>query len=359
MTLSPQLSVVLNWLRFLAAFIVVLGHSNKLAFGSLGEGIGKYGHTMVILFFVMSGFIVSRTTMDAKLDLCRYLILRSSRVLIVAIPALFFSWSASYFLVTLEAQSVYKDETLYSPGWIDILRNMFFLDHVWVLGRGVSLNPPYWSLTYEVWYYLLFAVMFFLRGLPRVWIGMGIVLLSGPALWVLMPTWFLGVLLCFVPRITYFETRGKLALLAVAVSVPIIIVEFGIDLVVQKWIASHVPFVWRLAFSTKFLTDFVIALAFFVSFLVLGSLNFKVAPSVVRLGSFLAGFSFTLYLFHEPMLRILSFCANGYMFSVAEHLLVIFFTVFLCWWISLFTERKTSLVRSYMERLSTSSLGNK
>ena len=351
MLLSIQLSAVLNWLRFTAALIVVLGHTNTLEIGAMGTGFGNYSHTMVILFFVMSGFIITRTTIDANLDFRKYMILRSSRVLIVAIPALLFSYLASGFLIYWIGSSGYKDEALYSPGPIDIFLNVLFLDHVWTLGRGVSLNPPFWSLTYEVWYYILFSILYFFRGWSRFLVGSILVVSMGPALLALMPVWFLGVLLCYMPKFLPFEKWIGVVVLCVMAIIPVCIVEYGVDLTVQNWIANQFPEVWRLGPSTKFLTDYLIGWSFFVLFWVVGSRNFNVNPIFVRWGVILAGFSFTLYLFHDPILRVLKFLGDGYAFSPWEHFLVILGTVILCWLISLGTESKTVQVRRYIERL--------
>ena len=317
----------------------------------MGADVGSYSHTMVILFFVISGFIISRTTIDANLDFRKYMVLRSSRVFVVAIPALVFSYLASGFLIYWIGGSGYIDETLYFPGLTDIFLNVLFLDHVWTLGRGVPLNPPFWSLTYEVWYYILFSILYFFRGWSRFLTGFILVVSMGPALLALMPVWFLGVLLCYVPKFVPFEKWIGIIVLCVTASIPVFIVEYGVDLTVQNWIASQFPAIWRLGPSTKFLTDYLIGWSFFVLFWVVGSRKFNVSPMFVRWGALLAGFSFTLYLFHDPILRVLKFLSNGYVFSSFEHSLVLLGTVLLCWLISLGTESKTVQVRRYIERL--------
>jgi hypothetical protein len=201
-------------------------------------------------------------------------------------------------------------------------------------------------------------VLYFLRGWSRFLVGTILILLIGPALLVLMPIWFLGVLLCYVPRFLPFERLIGVVVLCFMVSIPIFIVEYGLDVTVQKWISSHFPVVWRLGFSTKFLTDYMIGLSFFISFWVLGSRNFNVNPFFIRWGVILAGFSFTLYLFHDPILRLLKFLADGYVFSAFEHFVVIVGTVILCWLISLVTENKTPQVRRYIERVQGQRLRN-
>ena len=54
-------------------------------------------------------------------------------------------------------------------------------------------NGPWWSLGYEAWYYAIFALMFFTNGRKR-WLFAGAAMLvAGPKIWLLMPSWLMGV----------------------------------------------------------------------------------------------------------------------------------------------------------------------
>lgn len=347
MSLSPLLSCVMNWARFVAAFVVVLGHSNMIGFSHAGEPVGQYGHTMVILFFVMSGYIIARTTADARLDLGTFAILRTSRVGVVAVPALLLSWVASIVLLTLLPNVASMDETLYWPGGIDVLRNLLFADHFWALGKGVSLNLPYWSLTYEVWYYLLFAMWWLGKGRVWKWAVVLVLLMIGPALWVLMPVWLLGVLLARMAPPS-FSRFTAMSIILVALAVPVLVKEAALDVQAQAAFASLFPWSWRLGYSTKFLTDFVLGLSFFLFFWAIGSLQVDVSERVARWGTVLAGFSFSLYLFHDPLLRVVWMLSEGRSLSLLEHVVLLVLIVLLCWLISVFTEQRTGVVRRWL-----------
>lgn len=347
MSLSPFLSCIMNWARFVAAFVVVLGHSNMIGFSHAGELVGQYGHTMVILFFVMSGYIIARTTADARLDIGTFAILRASRVGVVALPALLLSWSVSVALLTLVPNAASIDETLYWPDAVDVLRNLLFADHFWVLGKGVSLNLPYWSLTYEVWYYLLFAMWWLGKGRVWKWAAALVFLMIGPALWVLMPVWLLGVWLARAEPPTFSRFQA-MSIMLVALAVPVLVKEAALDLQAQAAFASVFSWSWRLGYSTKFLTDFVLGLSFCMFFWAAGALQMHVPEWLARWGTVLAGFSFSLYLFHDPLLRMVWILSGGRSLSLPEHAVLLVLIVLLCWLISAFTERRTGTVRRWL-----------
>jgi peptidoglycan/LPS O-acetylase OafA/YrhL len=344
-TLTPQLSFILNVLRFFAAFVVVVCHSNLLGFGESGAWLGKYGHTMVILFFVMSGFIISRTTMDAHLDLKKYAIYRVSRVYTVALPAIALSAVLSGFW----SEWLAPDDSFQYPDFWTVIRSVLFLEHSWRVGNGMSLNPPFWSLCYEVWYYVLFAAVFFLAGWTRLIWASAILLIMGPALWALIPAWLIGVYLCRCPvRISNARTNAALALGCILVVIAI--VELGFDTAIQKAMADRIPQIWHLGFSTKFLTDNVIAALFALSFWFCAGMRFSMPPACIsRAATILAGFSFTLYLFHDPLLRLIKLASDQYVYSLPEHWLVVFAVVLTCWLISLLTENHTWKVRKFLQ----------
>jgi peptidoglycan/LPS O-acetylase OafA/YrhL len=69
-------------------------------------------------------------------------------------------------------------------------------------------NVPYWSLCYEFWYYVLFAVLTFTRGRKRLLWCCAVALLIGPKILLLAPVWATGVLL---QRWTALQHVGRVA----------------------------------------------------------------------------------------------------------------------------------------------------
>ncbi|UUZ51422.1 hypothetical protein LP420_19440 [Massilia sp. B-10] len=73
--------------------------------------------------------------------------------------------------------------------WIYLPLHTLFMGELWTLTETPPWLVPYWSLGFEVWYYVLFGVMVYARGLRRVLLGGLVLLIMGPKLWLLLPVW--------------------------------------------------------------------------------------------------------------------------------------------------------------------------
>jgi peptidoglycan/LPS O-acetylase OafA/YrhL len=137
----------LNSLRGLAALIVVVSHfSNemKLFNGMMGEGAGQFG---VMLFFLLSGFLMSHLYMDRNFEPKAYVgfaIARIGRV----IPLYLVVVLISFISVQLFSEViVYNIPDIYS-----VLSHLFMLSGVSVL----------WTIPPEIQFYALFIVLWWL-----------------------------------------------------------------------------------------------------------------------------------------------------------------------------------------------------
>ena len=162
----------IDMLRGLASCFVMCGHLRSFVFenfGSLNEpswivkifyALTSLGHASVIIFFAMSGFLVGgKALIDMRTDRwswSRYLLRRSTRLLIVVVPALLatllFDWigikltgNAGYdgSLYQLYISGPSLDKPLNYSAWT-FLGNLAFLQtiHVPIFGS----NLPMWSL---------------------------------------------------------------------------------------------------------------------------------------------------------------------------------------------------------------------
>ena len=96
----------LNYARFIAAFLVVLGHVRAALYPPFADYpfhtpfskafyfFTGFGHEAVMVFFVISGFLVGGRVLDAyqrgSFRWGRYILDRGSRIYIVFLPALVF-----------------------------------------------------------------------------------------------------------------------------------------------------------------------------------------------------------------------------------------------------------------------------
>ncbi|MDB6087000.1 MAG: putative acyltransferase [Gammaproteobacteria bacterium] len=195
-TLSESSSLVLDVIRFTAALMVFAAHATNSHF-ALGFTDRKFlGDIAVPVFFVLSGFIIRYVTRTRESAIKDYLIDRASRVYSVVLPALLFTVAAvgiSYWIdrdLVLALWPVVLDRPLTRLGV-----NLIFAGQVWGHDNTPALNPPFWSLGYECVYYVLYGVIFYLRGWRRIFLCLLIALLIGPQVLFLYPVWWLGCLL--------------------------------------------------------------------------------------------------------------------------------------------------------------------
>jgi peptidoglycan/LPS O-acetylase OafA/YrhL len=128
-----------------------------------------FGHQAVIVFFVLSGFLISSTVIRShvlgKWSWRDYAINRATRLYVVLVPGLLFgffwdrlgSWLFAvkgiyaHSLTDLGAAVPLKNLTLGT-----FLGNLLFLQTI--LCETFGSNGPLWSLANEFWYYVLFPV---------------------------------------------------------------------------------------------------------------------------------------------------------------------------------------------------------
>ena len=164
----------------------------------------------------------------------------------------------------------------------------------------------YWSLGYEVWYYLIFAVIIFARGRSR-WLLLAAALaIVGPSIAVMMPLWLLGVV---AYRIC--TTRYVLPVVGSALFVGSLVAWAGYEVVAWHSGRLEISDPWLLAVLKRreLPQDCVVGTCFAVSLIGFHALSTRLEPYVSgewRLLRWLAGATFSLYLFHEPLLRLLA-----------------------------------------------------
>lgn len=173
----------LDFVRGIAAILVALSHLRAMFFAGFSEQenqgifskifffITNFGHQAVIVFFVLSGFFISRSIESAyknnRFSIRNYSINRLARLWVVLLPALV----ATYFWDKLGTTVVpdafgYQGSIPFLSGTNPSLStslsvffgNIFFLQDIHVHTFGS--NTPLWSLSYEFWYYVLFPLLF-------------------------------------------------------------------------------------------------------------------------------------------------------------------------------------------------------
>ena len=303
--ITPPLSVALDLLRFVAALVVLVCHATQTGlYTGPFPNVPLAQHYAVVVFFVLSGLVIAASVQNRPTDFTRFMIARAARILPVSVAALAFG-TAAYLLVTGFGGSAQQTDTYGELSWRGTVLPLLFLsESPW--GAGPVWNPPFWSLCYEVWYYALFGAAVLLRGPARIAALCLFALLAGPRILVMLPIWLVGVMLVITPALRRIGRWSGLALASagvVAAWYHTTALMPGLRL--MKAMAG--AYGDDLSFSRFALSDFLLALA--VAAVIAGLRPvLAVIPrpmlALRSLAQLLAGFSFTLYLFHWPVLLL-------------------------------------------------------
>jgi peptidoglycan/LPS O-acetylase OafA/YrhL len=148
----------LEALRGFAALYVVFFHVLPQKIYLFGINVGtlfRFGPEAVIVFFVLSGFVIKYTYEKSKDKSFRYYFVR--RFIRLYVP-LMFIFLLGYLL------KCYQEGMLANPEWLTLLGNLFMLQDVIsqkpnVISATYMGNGVLWSLSYEWWFYMLFFLL--------------------------------------------------------------------------------------------------------------------------------------------------------------------------------------------------------
>jgi peptidoglycan/LPS O-acetylase OafA/YrhL len=310
--MARGLSVYLDLLRLLAALQVAVYHCGRNSAVGLGKSpLWDWGHEAVVIFFVLSGFVIAHAAGSKDATLVRFAAGRFSRLYSVVVPCLVFTVVFDSIGWQLAAK-VYESNGI--PNVAQSLVARFFLSMLMLNESWVSLkffsNGPYWSVCYEFWYYVLFAAVFYLTGRFRVTAVAIIVLLSGPQIMLLFPIWLIGVAV-YRERLSLAWSRA-MVWLAFLQPVPILIIYEFWDLrgkTNQIAIALHQHWGFDLGWASSCLSDYLLGISVALHLVAakrmeqpLRTLLSRFEP-LIRMG---AARSFTLYLLHQPLMYLLA-----------------------------------------------------
>ncbi len=214
---------ILDGLRGLAAFYVMVGHARWLLWEGYSEGylkhpetynivekslvyffsFFKFGHEAVLLFFVLSGFVIhlrysKKINLDSentRFDWFDFIKRRAKRLY----PPLLFALLITFIFDTIGSNAgfgIYSHSTNYF-----LINNNInhFLDFKTLIGNLLFLmnsytsifgsNGPLWSLKFEWWFYMIYPLFFYFT--KRSWILATIimVMLFFLSFFFVWPTW--------------------------------------------------------------------------------------------------------------------------------------------------------------------------
>lgn len=366
--ISPMQSDLLDLSRWVAAFLVVIGHLRSLMFTDYGPGnqmgvverlfyfMTGFGHCSVMVFFVMSGFLVGGRVLDrfsnGTFSWQKYAVDRSSRLYAVYLLALLLGGLLDYFGYNYLNHFGLYDQTF--PGRMAVVNFNFHRDLSWpilglnlgmcqtVLGPVFGSNGPLWSLANEFWYYLaapFFAALLFRRGWQAAMISLGVL----AALCWFLPmgmlvnsiVWLIGAALYFLNSRRYLPLWLSLFLFAGSFSL------------------ARLPWV-----KLPYLADFFIGISFALVINSAAGRSYRLAWHHVN--KWAADFSYSIYLCHFPFVVFLlsgiyQFTGLGLRGQRSVPTMGLFALVLLlvygwCYGVSFLTERQTPRIREFLSR---------
>ncbi|MDR3532335.1 MAG: acyltransferase [Rhodopila sp.] len=297
-------SIYLDFVRSLAAFFVVLDHAPTLF--DL-PNTPRWGHEAVIVFFVLSGYVICNVADLRETTPRAFLIARFARLWSVLFPAM---------VLTCLCDVVGRNLGYNSWAYVDVPSNAFvirvgavlaFLSETWVSIQPLS-NQVVWSLCAEFWYYMLFAAWMFVPAGPVRGIAVVIAaLLAGHKALLLLPIWLMGVVLQRSGRLRRLSFISSVALWCGGLAITALILathayDPAID--VMRWLVSPWLFT-HLAQARVFWLDWALGLT--VAAHLLGARGLVARLPLERIAApirWCAGVSFAAYLFHMPLLHL-------------------------------------------------------
>jgi peptidoglycan/LPS O-acetylase OafA/YrhL len=357
-TMTPAFSVYLDLVRATAALLVLFYHAatnNELGGAWLRPAFAHTGTPGVIIFFVLSGFVITWAADTKEKTLKVFFINRLARLWSVVIPAL-----AVTFLADEIGYKIYPQVYLAIEDWTSLLAHPFshlaisgmFLNQIWFLDVRPLSNNPFWSLSYEWWYYAAFGLFVLIPGRVGLVLSLAALAVMGPKILLLFPVWLMGV---FVYR--RLQVRRDLPLWA---AVPMFLAPLGVGAVLKLdrvlHLREHIEAVvdpHTISFSIIFVIAFLFGALVALNIYAFPSLERYLAPALMRIERpvrWVAGATLSIYLFHYPLLYFFGAvfhveAASPFWISLA----IVICTLAGCFALSAITEDKKRAVRGWIE----------
>lgn len=369
MSAAQKSNIGLDVIRGVAALLVVLGHTRSFIELNLSADLtatgwqkalllpSSFAQESVAVFFVLSGYLVGgqvlREVASRRFGWRVYMSKRLSRLWTVLIPGIVLTFGLDSLTMRLFVKA--WDKLAGNASDIgSALCNAAFLQ----VSRCASYgsNDSLWSLSYEFWFYMIFAgfVVAVWGSIRREWVAAaGGILVSivsvatfGVGLFGLMPSWLLGVVLAVVHQ--RWKDVGMPIWLPSSTSRTVLVLTAltGVGMLASNIMA---PAEWvRFA---------IVSIACAPLILVTAARPWGHQSRAARRVSVLGTVSFSLYVFHLPIVKFLvaAYALAGGL-SAAGNVVMVYvlatLTFMLCVPLWFITERNTAKVRDWMLRVS-------
>lgn len=343
--LNASQSAYLDFLRGIAAQIVLLGHASILFLNGSSLYHADLQVGAVMAFFLLSGFLISYTVFrrynDSSFNFRHYFIDRFARIFTAFIPALVFVALLDAYSLSLPAAEWLRTAppengfgaVEWTKGLFHNYSLQYWLGNVLMLQEfplfqiarlaGIEENSffiksfgsasPFWTISIEWWLYMLFGMVILLRirtGKPFKWWQIGALgfvsiepmyYLIGGVNNCLSLLWIMGMLTCLVflnqdrllEQLKWQTDSRKITAYSV------LIFLFALACMAGRLLAIRID-TGRFEFNELQFGLFM-TIAMFAPLFVLRNTD-RIPALVSRSCNWVAGYSFSLYLIHAPIL---------------------------------------------------------
>jgi len=339
----PVTSLVLDIARFVLALSVALGHWTQGYFQSTWPDMTNAAIAAVGGFFVLSGYTIRLLTPAGEgFSGVSFFVERLSRLWSVALPALLIT-----ILLDLTSHQINPD--YYNQMWgvftthplFRIVVNVGFISQCWGWDIKPFSNSPFWSLSYEAGFYLLYGLFRALRGWRRTVALFVVALALGPNILLMLLVWLSGVALYDVTdRMPRTGSLWRRIALATGVAAFIAWFAFGPAIPLSHQLTEHINATFASAQSSLRLGPLRLDPRRIDGYLLFGALGFwllfatllplcreldhrlTLPKRLLRLGRAAGNYTFPLYLLHFPLFVLMGALGLYDRESVPQKLLV-------------------------------------
>mgnify|MGYP000568320666 CR=1 FL=1 len=328
--MTKNLSIYLDLVRIVATFLVFVLHAEAFDGQWIANLLPNFGHDAVVVFFILSGFVIKYVAETKEGTIKHFLGARFIRIYSVVIPSLILTFGL-YFIGWFIGLDGYKN--FQEIDWLQIFPvSIFLLNQVQGFDLLVPYNLPFWSICYEVSYYALFSVAYYMKGNKRVVTFLLISFVIGPKVLLLFPLWLMGCVVYniikkdfnIVPSIGWFMFIGSLILYLIYRYYLINDYLYSLSISVLGNDLGHKYLSWSRFFVSDYIVGFLISLNF-VGFSIIQKSFTIVFHKTEKIIRFLASITFSIYLMHFPLMTFLSEIYFNSTFIIISTLTIIFF----------------------------------
>ena len=302
--MKKELSIYLDLVRFMAAMVVFLGHASGQLTGAFLWQLNGYLSASVMVFFVLSGFVIAFVFDTKEKTITEYSIARISRLTSVVVPALILTVLCDYIGTSVKP-ALYFEGPWPAPNnsLINYFLSALLVQNIWGLDLNPGINTPFWSLSFELMFYVLFATLVYFQGKIRVVLFVLFCLFSGPDILAYFPIWLIGVAIYYLFK---YQERWlmKFTKSSLIISLLAVVCFFIFVPTIAKALSYKPDFMIA---ERNLLADYIFAIMFSAHLVFALPLLKYLSPILCKFQKtivYLASLTFSLYLFHRPLIQV-------------------------------------------------------